>query len=186
MRSSFPRRSVWPLTLLLLVAAGCNRTPEPQATQTPAPAPAPAPPPGPRLYVTDETGSRVVVIDPATRQVVRSIDVGKRPRGIAVSLDGKQIYVALSGSPIAGPGVDESKLPPADRAADGIGVIDLASGAVIRKYQSGQDPEAFALSKDGRTLFISNEETAELTVLDLESGTIKSHVKIGEEPEGVT
>jgi YVTN family beta-propeller protein len=138
------------------------------------------------VYITDETGSRVVVIDPATRQVVRTIDVGKRPRGIAVSLDGKQIYVALSGSPIAGPGVDESKLPPADRAADGIGVIDLASGTVVRKYQSGQDPEAFALSKDGRTLFISYEETAELTALDLESGTITSRVKIGEEPEGVT
>lgn len=138
------------------------------------------------MYVTDETGSRVVVIDPATRQVTRSIDVGKRPRGIALSLDGKQIYVALSGSPIAGPGVDESKLPPADRAADGIGVVDLASGTVVRKFQSGQDPEAFALSKDGRTLFISNEETAELSVLDLESGTIKTRVKIGEEPEGVT
>jgi len=178
---------VWPLVLLTVAAAGCNRTAEtPPATQTPAPAPAPAAPPGPRVYVTDETGSRVVVIDPATRQVVRSIDVGKRPRGIAVSLDGTQLYVALSGSPIAGPGVDESKLPPADRAADGIGVVDLASGTVVRKYQSGQDPEAFALSKDGRTLFISNEETAELSVLDLGSGTIKSRVKIGEEPEGVT
>ena len=182
------RGSVWPLLLTAAVAAGCNRSPAPApaSTQTPAPAPAPAPPAGPRVYVSDETGSRVIVIDPASRQAIRTIDVGKRPRGIAVSPDGRQIYVALSGSPIAGPGVDESKLPPADRAADGIGVIDLATGTLVRKYQSGQDPEAFAISQDGRLLFISNEETAELSVLDLESGTIKTRVKIGEEPEGVT
>jgi YVTN family beta-propeller protein len=184
---SSPRRAIWPLLGAIALAAACTRTPEPPAaTQSPAPAPAAATPAGPRVYVSDETGSRVVVIDPATRQVVRSIDVGKRPRGIAVSHDERSLYVALSGSPIAGPGVDESKLPPADRAADGIGVIDLASGTLVRKYQSGQDPESFALSKDGRTLFISNEETAEVSALDLESGTIASRVKIGEEPEGVT
>ena len=182
------RGLAWPLLGVVAIGAACDRSPAPPAatTQTPASAPAPAPPAGPRVYVSDETGSRVVVVDPATRQIVRSIDVGKRPRGIAVSLDGRQIYVALSGSPIAGPGVDESKLPPADRAADGIGVIDLASSTLVRKYQSGQDPEAFALSKDGRMLFISNEETAELSALDLESGTIKTRVKVGEEPEGVT
>ena len=176
------------LTLLTPLAAACDRSPStpPATTQAPAPAPAPAAPAGPRVYVSDETGSRVVVVDPATRQVVRSIDVGKRPRGISVSNDGTLIYVALSGSPIAGPGVDESKLPPADRAADGIGVIDLASGTLVRKYQSGQDPEAFALSNDGKLMFISNEETAELSALELDSGTIKARVKVGEEPEGVT
>lgn len=181
------RGSLWPLLGVAALLAACNRSPAPQqSAATPAPAPAAAPAAGPRVYVTDETGSRVVVIDPASRQVVRSIDVGKRPRGIAVSRDGRLIYVALSGSPIAGPGVDESKLPPADRAADGIGVIDLASGTLVRKYQSGQDPETFALSNDGRMMFISNEETAELSALDLESGAIKARVKIGEEPEGVT
>ena len=176
------------LSLLIPLAAACDRSPATPPANTPAPvaAPAPSAPAGPRVYVTDETGSRVVVIDPATRQVVRSIDVGKRPRGISVSHDGRLIYVALSGSPIAGPGVDESKLPPADRAADGIGVIDLASSTLVRKYQSGQDPEAFALSNDGKMMFISNEETAELSALELESGAIKARVKVGEEPEGVT
>ena len=51
--------------------------------------------------------------------------LGKRPRGIHASPDKKTIYVALSGSPIAGPGVDESTLPPADKTADGIGVFDI-------------------------------------------------------------
>lgn len=179
-------RTACTLAVAGVLLAACNReaAPPPGApANTPAPAATPA---GPRLYVTDETGSRVVVIDPATRAAVQTIEVGKRPRGIRLSLDGQQVYVALSGSPIAGPGVDESKLPPADRAADGIGIIDIATGKLVRKLQSGQDPEAFALSKDGRMVFVSNEETAELTALELATGTITGRTKVGDEPEGVT
>ena len=63
--------------------------------------------------------------------------MGKRPRGVKLSHDGKLLYVALSGSPRAAPGVDESKLPPPDRAADGVGVVDLATRKLIRTYASG-------------------------------------------------
>ena len=176
---------------LLITLPGCNRDssqsgPAPAAPVAPAPPAAPVEKPGPRVYVSDETGGRVIVIDPESRAIVRTINVGKRPRGLRVSSDGTKLYVALSGSPIAGPNVDESKLPPADKAADGIGVVDLATGAVVRKYQSGSDPESFSMSRDGRLLFVSNEDTGEMSVLDLESGDVKARVKIGEEPEGVT
>src|SRR6185436_18146734 len=97
-----------------------------------------------------------------------------RPRGLRLSHDGAYLYVALSGSPIAGPGVDASKLPPADRAADGIGVIDLRSGTLVRTLKSGQDPESFDLSADGSTLYVSNEETAQLSAVDIASGDVRS------------
>ena len=174
---------------LALTVAACAREapPPPAASSAPAPAPAvAAPPSGPRLYVSDETGGAVVVIDPAAGQVLERIPVGKRPRGIRVSRDGHTLLVALSGSPIAGPGVDESKLPPADRAADGIGVVDLGTRKLLRTLPSGQDPEAFDLSVDGKTIYVSNEETAEMSVVDLSTGTIRTRVKIGDEPEGVT
>jgi YVTN family beta-propeller protein len=138
------------------------------------------------VYVSDETGSAIVVIDAQSGDILQRIAVGKRPRGIRLSLDGTRLLVALSGSPIGGPGVDESRLPPADRAADGIGVVDVSSGTVVRKYQSGPDPESFDLSRDGALLFVSNEDAAEMSVLDLESGTIIARVKVGDEPEGVT
>ena len=143
-------------------------------------------PSGPRIYVSDETGGNLVAIDAASRQVIQKIAVGKRPRGIKLSPDGTRIFVALSGSPIGGPGVDESKLPPGDRTADGIGVVDVASGTLVQKYQSGQDPETFDISADGKMLYVSNEESSEMTALDLTSGAIAGHVKVGEEPEGVT
>ncbi len=138
------------------------------------------------LYVSNETDDTVALLDAVTGAVEGPIAVGKRPRGLKLSRDGKRLFVALSGSPIAGPGVDESKLPPANRAADGIGVIDLDSRKLVRTYPSGQDPESFDLSPDGQTLYVSNEETAEMSALDLERGTITARVHVCDEPEGVT
>jgi YVTN family beta-propeller protein len=140
----------------------------------------------PLVYVSTEEGGEVVGIDPQAAKVVTRIPVGKRPRGLKLSPDGKQLYVALSGSPRAAPGADESKLPPADRAADGVGVVDLGTHKLLRTLGSGQDPESFDVSRDGKTLFVSNEESAEMTVLDLVSGKVKRKVAVGKEPEGVT
>lgn len=138
------------------------------------------------LYVSAEDSGEVLVVDADRGEVTAHIPVGKRPRGMKLSHDGKLLYVALSGSPRGGPGVDESKLPPPDRSADGIGVIELGSRKLLRTLPSGQDPEAFDLSPDDKTLFVSNEETAEMSVLDLVSGTIRAKVAVGREPEGVS
>ena len=180
------------LVASVLLVTGCNRS-APEGDKGPPPAPPSAPvapaapsPAGPRLYVSDETGGNVVVIDPEGGAVVERIAVGKRPRGILLSRDGAQVLVALSGSPIAGPGVDESKLPPPDRAADGIGVVDLATLKLLRTHHSGQDPEAFDISPDGTKVYVSNEDAAEMSVLDLTSGKVTNRVKVGEEPEAVT
>ena len=87
--------------------------------------PTPAQQPGHyRVYATNEISGDLSVIDEPSHALAATIRLGTRPRGVRVSPDGRLVYVALSGSPIAGPGVDESKLPPADRSADGIGVVD--------------------------------------------------------------
>ena len=121
------RRLSWIRSLPVLIAAalapaGCGEpTPEPAADR--APAPAPSAPVAGRVYVSDETGGVVVAIDPVAGEIVTRIPVGKRPRGIRLSSDGARLFVALSGSPIAPPGVDESTLPPADRAAETLAVL---------------------------------------------------------------
>jgi YVTN family beta-propeller protein len=141
---------------------------------------------GQLVWVSLEENGEVVSIDVAAAKVVDRIPVGKRPRGIKVSPDGKMLYVALSGSPRAAPGVDESKLPPADRAADGVGIVDLATRKLVKTLASGQDPECFDVSPDGKTLYVSNEDAAKMTIVDLVSGKIKKAVDVGHEPEGVT
>jgi YVTN family beta-propeller protein len=181
--SEYPRtRTMTVLAALLVCAAACSKPDRPRE----APAPAEKAAPRELVYVSAEQSGEVVVVDPESAQVVQRIAVGKRPRGLMPSPDGKVLYVAKSGSPRAGPGVDESKLPPPDRAADGVGVIDLASSYLVRTMPGGQDPESVAVARDGKALFIANEETAELSKLDIAAGTISARVKVGQQPEGVS
>src|SRR6185436_12735706 len=138
-----------------------------------------------RVYISNEGSGDLTVIDPVKMEAVTTVAIGKRARGIHAGADGKQIFVALSGSPFAPPGVDESTLPPPDKSADGIGVFDVAQNKFLRKVPGGSDPEQFAIGKDG-LLYVSNEDTGGLSFVDPVKGTVLSTVPTGEEPEGVT
>ncbi len=173
--------------ILLLSLAACSQEPAKPAAATPAPAAAPpAPPPAVRVYVTNEQSGDLTVINGDTQAVMATAPLGKRPRGIQASPDGKSLYVALSGSPPAGPGVDPKTLPPPDRNADGIGEVDADTYKLKRIIHAGADPEQLAVSADGTRLYVANEDTETLSVVDVASGKVVAAVKVGEEPEGVT
>jgi YVTN family beta-propeller protein len=138
------------------------------------------------VYVTNERSGDLTVIDPETSSAVATIALGKRPRGIRSSPDGSQLYIALSGSPISPPGVDVSTLPPPDRAADGIGVVETASLTLTTILKGPSDPEQTSVSRDGRRLYIANEDVGKATVLDIQSGESIAEFEVGGEPEGVT
>ena len=139
-----------------------------------------------RVYVTSETSGDLNVIDPSTWTVVSTVHLGKRPRGIHGSPDGRTIYVALSGSPPETPGVDESTLPPPDKGADGIGVYGVAENKLLRVIEGGSDPENFAVSHDGNTLYVSNEDASGISFVDVRAGKVIATVRTGDEPEGVS
>jgi YVTN family beta-propeller protein len=138
-----------------------------------------------RVYVSDEDGGNVIVINTSSDSVVARIPVGKRPRGLRVSPDGTRLFVALSGLPKAGPGVDETKLPPADPSADGIGIVDLSSLTLLRVIPAGKDPELFDVTSDGKRLWVSNEDSAEASLVDVDAGQVVRRAPVGKEPEGV-
>src|SRR5690349_17670682 len=137
------------------------------------------------VYVSNEGSGDLTVIDPVKMEALATVPIGKRARGIHASSDGKLIYIALSGSPFAPPGVDESTLPPPDKSADGIGVFDVGTNKMLRKVAGGSDPEQFAIGRDG-VLYVSNEDAAGLSFVDPEGGKVLSTVPTGKEPEGVT
>ncbi len=110
----------------------------------------------------------------------------------------KIVYVALSGTPIEAPpqldahgnpifdkkkGDDDDN---ADKSADGIGVLDVGAQKLKIKLNAGSDPEEFALSKDGRQIYISNEDTKSASVINIASGKLQHIIPVGQEPEGVT
>lgn len=138
-----------------------------------------------RVYVSDEDGGNVVVISTSSDSVVARIPVGKRPRGLRVSPDGTRLFVALSGLPKSGPGGNAGQSPPADPAADGIGIVDLAALKLVRVIPGGRDPELFDVTGDGKRLWVSNEDAAEASLVDVEAGQIVRRVPVGKEPEGV-
>jgi YVTN family beta-propeller protein len=154
------------------------------------------------VYVSDERSGEISVINGGDFRVIATIPVGKRPRGIHASADGKLVYVALSGTPTEAPpqidahgnpvfsrkkgADDDDKNENADKTADGIGVIDVAAGKLVRRLNAGSDPEEFALSKDGRRIYISNEDTKTASVISIASGKLEHIIPVGQEPEGVT
>src|ERR1700723_4668656 len=165
----------------IMLLAGCKSSPPPEhATQA-----APAETSEPRIYVTNEVSGDLSIIDSGNYNVLATVPLGKRPRGIHPSPDHKFIYVALSGSPIAGPDVDESTLPPPDKSADGIGVFEVASNKVLKMLPAGSDPENFDISPDGKQIYVSNEDEAAVSIIDIDAGKIVKTLKLGAQPEGV-
>ena len=157
-----------------LLLAGCSSVTEPKK------------PTGYRIFVGNETSGDMTIIDGNTLQVLATAPLGKRPRGMHPSPDGKLIYIALSGTPPAPPGVDEDTLPPPDKTADGIAVFDVKELRVLRVLQGGSDPENFDVSHDGKFIYVSNEDTGGVGFVDIAAGQVTQSVKTGGEPEGVT
>src|ERR1700704_4990339 len=116
-------------------------------------------------FVSNERSGDVSVIDGSTDAVIATFPVGKRPRGIHALPDGKRIFVTLSGSPRMAPGVDTERAP-ADKSADGLGVIDPVAHKLIDRWHVGSDPEQFAVSRDGQLAFIANEDDASALIVD--------------------
>ena len=155
-----------------------------------------------QVFVSNERSGDVTIIDGADFKVVGTVPVGKRPRGIHVSPDGKRVYVALSGTPIEGPPPLDAQGNPilkkntksdddddddakADKSADGIGVIDVAKRKLTGKISAGSDPEEFVLSKDGTRIYVSNEDIKTASVINIASGKVEQIIPVGREPEGV-
>lgn len=159
------------LALTLVGSAGCTRSLAARVDDE-------------RVFVSNEDSGDISVLQASTGQLLYNVPVGKRPRGLRISPDQKLLFVALSGSPKGGPHVDESTLPPPDRSADGIGVIDVARRRLQRVLPSGADPEAFDIV--GERLFVSNEDTAQASIVALRSGQVELSLPVGGEPEGVT
>ncbi len=117
-------------------------------------------------YVSNEKGNSVSVIDTTTMAVTATWKVGRRPRGVTLSKDGKELFVCASDD-------------------DRIDVLDTATGKVVRSLRSGPDPEQFILNASGNPLYVANEDDSQVTIIDIEKNKVLAEVPVGVEPEGM-
>ena len=129
-------------------------------------------PDGAHAYVSvhDEirnTGNAVVMLDTATRAVVATIPAEKFPFALAVSPDGRQLYV---------PNHDVNL----------VSVVDTATNAVVQKIAVKPNPHSVAYSVDGRRAYIANHASNLVTVLDTKNGVILTEIPVGKSPHSIT
>jgi len=116
-------------------------------------------------YVSNEKDNTLSVIDLDSLKVIKTIEVGERPRGIIFNKDYSRLYICASDS-------------------DTVQVMDVATGKIIADLPSGDDPEQFALHPSGR-LYIANEDDNVVTVVDTITRKVVGQVDVGVEPEGM-
>ena len=117
-------------------------------------------------YITNEKGDSISVIDLDKLEVLRTVKVGQRPRGIALSRDDSLMFVCLGDD-------------------DTIAVLDTKSLKEVGELASGPDPEQLRVSPDGKLVFVANENDALLTAIDIATRKALTEVPVGVEPEGV-
>ena len=117
------------------------------------------------IYVTNEKGNTVSVIDGDKLEVIKTIPVGERPRGFVMSKDYKTLYICASDS-------------------DEIEAIDLDTDNVT-SLVSTPDPERIDNSPDGKFLFASNENDNLVSVIDIGAQRVVDQIPVGVEPEGM-
>ena len=107
-----------------------------------------------RLYVTLAGTGRLAVVDPQRRQITAEGEVGREPRGVAVSADGRRVLVTCFFSGAGGGQVVE--VDPRTAAVRGEALLDPDPGEDTTSSGRGL-PNALgapALSPDGRLALI--------------------------------
>ncbi len=118
------------------------------------------------VFVTLEKDNALAVVDPIAGKLVKTIEIGQRPRGITLSPDNKFLYVATSDD-------------------DTVKVMDTETMTETGQLPSGEDPETFALNPVGDRLYVSNEDDNLVTVIDTVNKKEIAQIKVGVEPEGI-
>lgn len=155
-----------------------------------------------RLYVSNESGNSVSVVDTVSGSVVATIPVGAAPQSVAVNSATHRVYVSNSGDasltvldgtsesviatlPVGGRGVavDEATNLAYAVSAGALSVVDGASNAVVAvvSVPPGGSWSAVAIDSRTRRIYVSNVNDHTLSVLDAGSYALVNTIWTGGE-----
>jgi len=119
------------------------------------------------VYASSDGDSKVSVIDTATDTVVKAIEVGKSPHGLAMTPDRKILLAAVFG-------------------AGQVAFIDTASNTVTAVLPL-TSPHNIAISPDGRTAYVAaqGKGALALVILDIPRMTRKGSVPLDKTPRAL-
>lgn len=122
-----------------------------------------ASPDGTMLYVAAATGGKVLCVKTADGQVAGAYDADGPLTGIAISADGKKLYVTRG------------------EAAGALYVMDAATGAIEKTIAVGHTPVSPVSAPDGR-VYVCNRFDDEVGVVDPAAGEQVSTIAVLREP----
>ncbi|HEX8138256.1 MAG TPA: beta-propeller fold lactonase family protein [Pyrinomonadaceae bacterium] len=126
-------------------------------------------PDGRRLYTANIVSDTVTVIAldaPPGPTAIAHIGVGKQPEGIAVTPDGRELWVGQNG--------------------DGqISIIDTATLKIKETVKVGQVPIRVKFTPDGKRVLVSDPPKGELVILDAATRKEIKRLTVGEVPVGI-
>ena len=137
-------------------------------------------PDGKTAYVTDAgtspIGDTVTPIDLVTGKALPPITVGDGPQGIAITPNGKLAFVADAGAIVTGQ---------SGPYGDTVTPIDLVTGKALPPITVGNAPVAVAISPDGSTVEVANQNSGSVTPISVFSRTAGSPVPVDGAPQAL-
>lgn len=117
-------------------------------------------PDGSRLYITEESTSTLDVVDSKTLKVAKKIPLSGRPNNVAVTNDGRQVYVGIAQAP---------------------GAVDIIDTVALTKVKSIPVDGAIHnvyVTPDGRYAVAGSIPTSVISVIDTATNTLAWSVKL--------
>jgi YVTN family beta-propeller protein len=166
-------------------------------------------PDGKVAYVASQEPGKfaLVVIDLATRAAVRTLPLEKTPRDLEFGHDSRALYFTMAGANVIAvldPASDKivAQIPTGASphlanffggASAGTAVVqgpgelqlfDPATNMPLKAIAVGKQPHWMAATSDGKRIYVTNEGSNDVTVVDLASGTT-STIAVGNAPRKV-
>jgi YVTN family beta-propeller protein len=160
------------------------------------------------ILVSNWCSYTVTIISVETQKTVKSIKIGRYPRGISISSDSKFAYVAEMGGnrihrinledfsvefiPIGSNpraielSPDNSTLYATLNISGKVIAWDLAANKAIKTVATGKSARSLAISTDGSALFVVNFRSGTLSKVRTSDMKVIQNIKVCSEPIGVT
>jgi YVTN family beta-propeller protein len=119
-----------------------------------------------KLYVANSGGSDLHVINPATNEIIKRVEVGPQPHGLVATAGGKQLFLTI------------------ENTEGGEGELvwfDPVGDRITRRMKVGPRPNQLACTPDGKIAYVPCDD-ASWWVIDTENAKVLKKIATGGRP----